>query len=765
MLQIPTDASKESLHALGLEALNRYYGYSTFRPGQWEVMESVLRGRDTVVLMPTGGGKSLCFQIPALMAEGCCIVVSPLIALMNDQVTALRANGLPAAAINSMQYEPDNISTYEQAARGEVKLLYISPERLLADLERIKNYIKVSFIAVDEAHCISQWGHDFRPVYTSLSQLKEKWSEVPVMALTATADRLTREDIAGALALKEPYMHIGSFDRPNLSLSVIQGAQLSDRIRTIEGLIEKYSLDCGIVYCISRKKTEQMAERLAEAGYRVGCYHAGMSSADRERVQQEFVTGKLQAICATIAFGMGIDKSNIRWVVHNNIPGNIESYYQEIGRAGRDGIPAETILFYSYGDIITRRSFVEESVQREINESKLDFMQRYAEASVCRRRILLSYFSEEMSHDCGNCDNCRNPRPKIDGTVLAQKALSAIIRTKNSEGIGVIVEILRGMSRQYIIEKGYDKLRTFGVGNDLPVPVWHAYILQMIQLGLIEVAYEDHFHLRPTALGMRVVKGEERVELAKYVSPVYRSDTRKGGRATSHQPPAPVLTTEEKITVALKELRGRMAAERNLADYMVLSDASISQIAERKPETIEELLDIEGINLVKLNSYHKEFLTTIRGAMGMKRTLPKGSSEIVTWLMFRNGMEVEDIMSIRNLQLTTVLGHLVKCFEDGKEVDVARIISPTLFEKVNKLLEPLDAIQSSDNEAYAEARVKLVSELEDVYGINPVDYRKALSWRRHVEVVNGTYQPIVKTIDDSESILPVDEHKREGNGD
>lgn len=742
MYKIPTEIPSDELKREALEVLRMRYGYSSFRPGQWDVMENILRGHDTIVLMPTGGGKSMCFQLPALMCEGCCIVVSPLIALMNDQVAALRANGLPAAAINSLNYESDNLKSYEQAVAGELKLLYISPERLLADLDRIKALLKVSFFAVDEAHCISQWGHDFRPVYTSLSRIKELWPDIPMMALTATADRLTREDISKALMLDDPLMHIGSFDRPNLSLNVIQGAQLKEKVRIISSLIEKHPMDCGIVYCLSRKKTEDMARILGEKGYRVGCYHAGMDGAERGRVQREFVEGKLQVICATIAFGMGIDKSNIRWVVHNNIPGNIESYYQEIGRAGRDGLPAETILFYSYADIITRRKFAEDSGQREINESKLDFIQRYAESSICRRRILLSYFSEETTCDCGNCDNCRHPLPAFDGTVLAQKALSAVIRTGSSEGIGVIIEILRGMHRQYLIDKGYDTLRTFGVGNDIPAPVWHAYILQMIQLGLLEVAYEDNFHLRPTPLGMRVVKGQERVKLVQYRRPVYEYPAAASRRASGVASEPVVMTPEERLTYALKEWRARIAQEQGIADYMVLSDVSIAAMAENKPVTVEQLARIEGMSMVKLHAYYKEILSAIRGALGKKRTLPKGQSVVVSRLMFESGMEVEEIMKIRGLQLTTVTGHLAQSYREGHAIDVARIIAPDVFEKVKTLLAPLDALRLEDPEKYAAARSKLMEELQPVHHLSEDDVQKVQALRPIVEVVEGKYVPL-----------------------
>lgn len=323
-------------------------------------MDAILQGRDALALMPTGGGKSICFQVPALMLPGCAIVISPLIALMNDQVLALRANGIPAAAIHSNQDEYINRDSYDKAIKGEMKIIYISPERMTADIDLIASKINVSLVAIDEAHCISQWGHDFRPVYTSLRYIKERFPGVPVMALTATADRLTRTDISTALGLDDPFCWTGSFDRPNISISVMNDPGKKQRLKIISSLIEKYHLDSGIVYCLSRKKTEEMHAALTELGYRSVCYHAGMTPQDREASQKAFVDGDVQVVCATIAFGMGIDKSNIRWVVHNNIPGNIESYYQEIGRAGRDGLPSEAIMFYNFADIMMRRNFVDE---------------------------------------------------------------------------------------------------------------------------------------------------------------------------------------------------------------------------------------------------------------------------------------------------------------------------------------------------------------------------------------------------------------------
>ncbi len=509
--------------------LRRFYGYNTFRPLQLDIIATAAcERRDCVVLMPTGGGKSICYQIPALLADrGVTIVVSPLIALMKDQVTALTANGIPAAAVNSMQSEEENRVILEQLYSGRVKILYISPERLLIEIDRWSSDLPVALFAIDEAHCISHWGHDFRPGYTQLSRIKALFPSVPVMALTATADRLTREDISHQLRLSDPRLFIGSFDRPNLSLRVITDPGKTRRINHICTLIDRYPSDSGIVYCLSRKMAEEMDRQLSAKGYRSTVYHAGLSVSERNIAQDSFINGDVQVVCATVAFGMGIDKSNIRWVVHNNMPRNIESYYQEIGRAGRDGSKAETVLFYSYGDIAMLQNFVDESGQKALNAEKLNRMKEYAEASLCRRRILLSYFNETMDHDCGNCDVCLNPPEHIDGTILVQKALSAIIRINGSAGIHMLIDILRGAGRQDLIQKGYHLIKTYGAGRDLSFAEWNTYISQMIQLGLIDIAYNESNHLKVTPYGSSILSSRSPVRLARFVP----FEKRKTGRA------------------------------------------------------------------------------------------------------------------------------------------------------------------------------------------------------------------------------------------
>lgn len=657
--------------------LKKHYGYSSFRKGQEEIINATLSGRDTLVLMPTGGGKSICFQVPALMLPGCAIIISPLIALMNDQVLALQANGIPAVAVHSNQDEHVNQDNLYKASKGEIKLIYISPERLLSDIDFLSSKLDISLIAIDEAHCISQWGHDFRPVYTSLKCVKERFQNVPVMALTATADRLTRNDIAEALCLDSPYCWIGSFDRPNISIRVMNDPGKKQRLKIISGLIDKYHLDSGIVYCLSRKKTEAMHEALSDMGYRSVCYHAGMSPQQREEAQKAFVNGDAQVVCATIAFGMGIDKSNIRWVVHNNIPGNIESYYQEIGRAGRDGLPAEAIMFYNFGDIMMRRNFVDASGQKEINGEKLDFMQKFAEATVCRRRILLSYFSEEVTHDCGNCDNCRSPRRKFDGTIAAQKALSAVIRVNSGEAMSTIIDILRASTRADIISKGYDQLKTYGAGRDLTPMEWNSYILQMIQLGLLEVAYEDNFHLRPTPYGMRVVRGLERIQLSAYEKPIISSLRKK------YEPePVITLTPDEQLMERLKKLRKEISETHGIAAYMVFSDATLNEMVEKRPVDIDAFSRISGVGEVKLAKYGKDFIGEIRKFEGLKRSMPVGTSQKESLILFNSGMNPEKIAELKKVTVATVYSHLVQWEEEGKLTEFRRLVTEEQYNLV-----------------------------------------------------------------------------------
>ena len=598
--------------------LKNYYGYDSFRANQEDIIHTVLNQQDCLVLMPTGGGKSICYQIPAIAMQGTAIIISPLISLMKDQVESLKANGIEAAALNSgNDFSADTI-VRRKCIDGSLKLLYISPEKLLTEIPFLLKQMKISLFAIDEAHCISQWGHDFRPEYTQLDILHKEFPDVPVMALTATADKITRQDIIKQLQLRNPQIFISSFDRPNLSLTVKRGYATKEKDHYILQFIKARSMESGIVYCLSRKNTEKVAKFLNSNGIRTAVYHAGLTQKERDQAQLDFQKDDIQVICATIAFGMGIDKSNVRWVIHYNMPKSIESFYQEIGRAGRDGASADTVLFYSLADVVQLSQFAKESGQKDINLDKLKQMQNYAESNVCRRRILLNYFGEQRNHDCDNCDVCDNPPRRFDGTTYIQMALSAAKRTDESIRTSTIVEILKGITSPTVKKKGYDTLKTFGVGKAISTSDWQDYLLQMLQMGFIEIAYDQGNIVKITESGNDILYGRKQAELC-VIDHTAKEATKPKKRLHLEIPtitipglPETTGVEDKQLFEALRNLRRQCAEEEGFPPYIVFSDKVLHSLATIKPTSLEAFGFIQGIGEHKKKKYGERFVALIQ---------------------------------------------------------------------------------------------------------------------------------------------------------
>ena len=664
-------------------ALKRYFGYDQFRPLQEKVIQSVLKGNDAVVIMPTGGGKSMCYQIPALIMEGVTIVVSPLIALMKDQVEGLRANGVYADYLNSSQTSQQQAKVLENITAGNIKLLYVSPEKLVSqEFYYLLLQMKVNLFAIDEAHCISVWGHDFRPEYAKMSYLKKQFPHVPVIALTATADNLTQKDILSQLNLENPEKFISSFDRPNLSLTVAPGR---DKFKSILGFLRQRPHQSGIIYCLSRKATEGLAEKLRNAGINAAYYHAGLSPDERAQRQEDFINDEVPIICATIAFGMGIDKSNVRWVIHYNLPRNIESYYQEIGRAGRDGLKADTLLFYSFSDVIVHRRFIEESALKEVSNAKLERIQQFCDAQNCRRKILLSYFGEHLEEDCGNCDVCKNPPRLFDGTIIAQKAFSAIVRLKEQVAAGILIDVLRGSSRQEIINKGYNKIKTYGAGKDIAHSDWQQYLLQLLNLGFISVAYENGNALKLTEQGKEVLFGERLVNLVHLASMKSEPEVK------------PIVKTEKQVAreglfEALRKLRLQISREENIAPYLVFSDATLQQMAQEEPTSEFEMKLISGVGVRKYQLYGELFINEILEFAQAKNKEAKKSGESFykTYEYYKQGFSVDEIASIRKANPVTIYSHLASLYEKGADVDLCEFFSSSELDQIGNAFRSLN---------------------------------------------------------------------------
>ncbi len=675
---------------LAHEALKKYYGYDEFRPMQADIIKAIYEGKDTLVLMPTGGGKSICFQIPAITMDGVCVVVSPLISLMKDQVEGLRSNGIKAAFLNSSLSAREQNAVEDDLYNGNIKLLYVSPEKLVSQsFIPLLKQAKINLFAIDEAHCISSWGHDFRPEYTKMKFLKSQFKNIPVVALTATADKVTRRDIATQLNLDNPQVFISSFDRPNLSLNVRPGQK---RIQQILDFIKARPNQSGIIYCLSRKNTEDLTGKLLKEGIKADFYHAGLPSGERAKVQEEFINDNVPIVCATVAFGMGIDKSNVRWVIHYNLPKNIESYYQEIGRAGRDGLKSDTLLFYSFRDVTVLREFIENgenAKQREIKMSKLDRMQQFADSLICRRKILLNYFGENLEKNCGNCDVCNNPPQHFDGTVLAQKALSAVTRLKERVGIRMLIDVLRGSNRKEIFQNGYDKIKTYGAGAANSANDWQHFINQIINLGFLEIAYDQKNVLRLTEASKPVLFGQQKVELVKMASIKEHRETQKAKlkKKTKTQ------RVRDDLFEVLRALRKKLARERGVPPYLVFTDATLEAMAANRPINDEEMKEIPGVGERKLHLYGNIFIDAIisfikeKSSEGLKI---QGTTYLVTHELYKEGFSVDEIATKRNLNVGTIYAHFAQLYEQGHEIDLTDFVSASEIRKVAEAIQKVE---------------------------------------------------------------------------
>ncbi|TYP75182.1 DNA helicase RecQ [Aquimarina intermedia] len=655
------------------ETLKEYFGYESFRPLQEKIISSVFKGEDNLVIMPTGGGKSICFQLPALLLPNITIVISPLIALMKDQVDGLVANGIPAVYLNSSQTESEQTLIFKQLKEKTLKLLYVAPESLSFLQEELSS-IPISLIAIDEAHCISSWGHDFRPAYKQLGYLKNKYAGVPIIALTATADKATRADICNQLNIPHATQHLASFDRQNLALEV---RPANKRIDQIVEFIDLHSDSSGIVYCLSRKTTEELAGKLEANGFKAAAYHAGMSHEQRSKVQEDFVNDTLPIVCATIAFGMGIDKSNVRWVIHYNLPKNLESYYQEIGRAGRDGLPSSTLLFHSYADIIQLQKFNTTSGNKEVQEAKLERMKQYAEALTCRRKILLSYFGELIEEDCGNCDVCKNPPDFIDGTLLAQKALSAVARLKESEPISTVIDVIRGAKNAVVLDRNYQQLTVYGIAKEISWLDWQYYFIQLMNLGYIEIAFHQKNRLKLTALSKKVLFEKEQVQLANLASikekEQYNTSATKLKDATS-------------LFERLRSLRLSLAKKAAIPAYQIFNDATLKEMEQVRPTTDAEFMQINGVGRQKMQDYGYDFIKEIRAFTVKKKPKKKKKSNTLgeTLAAYREGLTIPEMAQERKLTESTILSHLLKLSEAGETIRYRSLVDSADFEAVKK---------------------------------------------------------------------------------
>ena len=677
MKQNQTTSQNPDIHWL----LKTHFGYDSFRPNQLEIIQHILSGKDTLAIMPTGGGKSLCYQLPALAQQGVAIVISPLIALMKDQVDALKGNGVSAAFYNSSQDQQTQQDILESLMAGTLKLLYVAPESIWG----ITNYLEksiISLIAVDEAHCISSWGHDFRPAYTKLKRLQLEFPGAPIIALTATADKATQEDIVNQLGVPKATKFISSFDRPNLYLDVRPGQQ---RLQQIFKFIGSRGLQSGIIYCLSRKNTETLAAKLKAKGYDAKAYHAGLTPELRSSIQEDFINDRTPIIVATVAFGMGIDKSNVRWVIHYNMPKNIEGYYQEIGRGGRDGLKAHALLFYSYADVMQLRKFAEGTQTQEIQIAKLERMQQFAEALSCRRKALLNYFGEFITKDCGNCDICKNPPTYFDGTLIAQKICSAVVRLQEKEAIGLVIDVLRGSNNQQVFEKGYQHIKTFGAARDISWRDLQQYIIQLLNQGVLEIWFHQGGRLLLTSQAKQVLFAGKKIKLATLS---------KLQAKTKEVKEISAVKTKE-LFEKLRVLRAVYAKDMGVPAYVIFSDASLKDMEQKKPTTMEGFSKISGVGKAKLEKYAAAFIKIIaKHQDGNATKLPTHQK---SYDLFQEGLSITQIAHKRGITENTVYTHLIKINEMGTPLDLHQFINSSEILKIQqakKVLENPDSLKA-----------------------------------------------------------------------
>ncbi len=666
------------IEAQKYQLLKDIWGFTSFRLHQSDIIDMVLQGQDTLVIMPTGGGKSMCYQLPALLKEGTAVVISPLIALMNDQVSALKIAGVAVEAYHS-NIDLNGIKEIEhQLSSNKLKLIYVSPERAnTTEFVEMISRIKISLVAIDEAHCVSVWGNDFRPDYILLNRLRDRFTDVPFIALTATADAATQEDICKQLHLREPKYFVSSFERSNIS---VEARPADNRYQQIRDFILRQGKGSGIIYCLSRKETERLSSKLRSIGMNCDFYHAGMDAEERNRVQKAFQDDEVQFICATIAFGMGIDKSNIRWIVHYSMPKNLEGYYQEIGRAGRDGDPAVALLFYSYADYGMLRKFIDDSNADEtfktVQYAKLARMWEYASAYECRTNIVLSYFGEFRSEACGYCDNCRQPPTYKDGNILAQKALSAIVRCKEEISLNLLVDILRGSYKEEIVQNGFNTIKTFGAGRDISFISWKIYITQMINQGLIRIDYTDGFRLKTTPLSKEVLYSNRKVTLFDPLITDIAAEKPKTIRKKE--------VFEENLLQKLKAWRIGLAKEKGVPAFVIFADKVLENIVESQPLNHADLLQVEGIGKAKLEQYGNEVLAIIQDFVSAddNSIRVKGKTYLETFLLYKKGYTPEAIANERNIQLTTVFSHIAHLYIKGEDIDIKKYISDDEIKEV-----------------------------------------------------------------------------------